>query len=169
MLLQWLGYSYGNSHVCPDGLFANMHASVAYGLSQPYTCRYEQRTDGMRVCIPPARVLLLFSGGLDSTTLAAMADRSLPDGEPIDLVNVCFDGGRSPDRVASLDALEELATLAPARPWRLILVDATLADVDRHRQRHAACIGCMHHGGTDRGQYLSCRTLGRLLGTLLPE
>ena len=34
---------------------------------------------------------------------------------PIDLANVCFDGGASPDRLAALDALAELQTHAPDR------------------------------------------------------
>ena len=39
---------------------------------------------------------------------------------PIDLANVCFDGGASPDRLAALDAMAELQTYAPDRcllPW----------------------------------------------------
>ena len=34
---------------------------------------------------------------------------------PIDLANVCFDGGVSPDRLAALDALLELQAYAPDR------------------------------------------------------
>ena len=36
---------------------------------------------------------VLFSGGLDSTVLAALAHRHVPPGEPIDLLNVCFGAG----------------------------------------------------------------------------
>jgi asparagine synthetase B (glutamine-hydrolysing) len=83
--------------------------------------------------LPAASMLILFSGGVDSTVLAALAHRSVPADEPIDLVNVCFDSGQSPDRLSALDTLEELASVAPERRWRLILVDATLEDVDAHR------------------------------------
>ncbi len=77
--------------------------------------------------------MVLFSGGVDSVLVAALTHRSLPPGLPIDLCNVCFDAGRSPDRVAARAALQELAVWAPERPWRLIEVDATLEDTDAHK------------------------------------
>ena len=36
-------------------------------------------------------------------------------------------------RLAALDAVQELSFFAPERQWRLIEVDASLRDVDRHR------------------------------------
>lgn len=50
--------------------------------------------------IPRARVGILFSGGLDSVVLAGLLaeaggkegrESPIPPGEPIDLINVCFD------------------------------------------------------------------------------
>lgn len=41
--------------------------------------------------------------------------QALPAGEPIDLATCCFAAGTSPDRLAALDALNELARWAPSR------------------------------------------------------
>ncbi|GAA6029046.1 hypothetical protein JCM8097_001567 [Rhodosporidiobolus ruineniae] len=43
---------------------------------------------------PEARIAVLFSGGLDCTVVAAIADRVLPEGEAIDLINVAFENPR---------------------------------------------------------------------------
>ena len=42
-----------------------------------------------------ARVAILFSGGLDCTTLALLADRHVPLEQPIDLLNVAFENVRA--------------------------------------------------------------------------
>lgn len=83
--------------------------------------------------LQPAPVLILFSGGVDSTLIAALAHQALPADVPIDLASVCFTGGTSGDRQAALDALQELAQFAPGREWRLIEVDSSLQEVDGHK------------------------------------
>jgi hypothetical protein len=79
--------------------------------------------------LPPSPVLILFSGGVDSTLIAALAHLALPPDVPIDLSNVCFVGGASPDRLAAHSALLELAVFAPQRQWRLIEVNSSLEEV----------------------------------------
>ena len=87
---------------------------------------------------------VLFSGGLDSMVLAALASEELArDGapcSPIELINVCFDHPRhaSPDRLASIAGAIELSRRHPARVWRLILVDATFDDVSAANESGAA-------------------------------
>jgi len=69
--------------------------------------------------------MLLFSGGVDSTLLAALLHKSLPGNEPIELCSICFAGGDSPDRLGALDAYMELKSVYPNRDWKLIAIDST--------------------------------------------
>ncbi|KAH8120264.1 asparagine synthase-domain-containing protein [Phellopilus nigrolimitatus] len=67
-----------------DDLIAHLSRSVYLRVRDiPYQGREGQ-----------ARVAILFSGGIDSTMLAYMADRHLPLEEPIDLLNVAFENPR---------------------------------------------------------------------------
>nr|XP_004660272.2 asparagine synthetase domain-containing protein 1 [Jaculus jaculus] len=43
-----------------------------------------------QMCNRKANVAILFSGGIDSMVIATLADRHIPPGEPIDLLNVAF-------------------------------------------------------------------------------
>lgn len=80
--------------------------------------------------ISTAAVAVLFSGGLDSMVLAALAHYHCPPGECIDLINVCFDKGhRSPDRQAASAGLQELRLAYPTRAWQLISVDSSYEQV----------------------------------------
>lgn len=81
-----------------------------------------------------ARIGVLFSGGIDSVILAAILHLCLDDvEEPIDLLNISFDGDTAeddppaPDRLAAIAAVDELQHLYPLRPFRLVHVDVTAA------------------------------------------
>ncbi|XP_007950772.1 asparagine synthetase domain-containing protein 1 [Orycteropus afer afer] len=54
--------------------------------------RYESLTpdEVLKICDRKANIAILFSGGIDSMVIAALADRHIPIDEPIDLLNVAF-------------------------------------------------------------------------------
>lgn len=71
-------------------------------------------------CESHCTVGILFSGGLDCTILAALAHLHVPINHSIDLLNVSFqhknyDNYQVPDRLTSLQSLDELKTLFPKR------------------------------------------------------
>lgn len=72
---------------------------------------------------------ILFSGGIDSVIIAALAHRCTPIEHSIVLVNVSFQEELSPDRIASRDALEELKLVYPKREWELVAVNPTFDEV----------------------------------------
>ena len=100
-----------------------------------------------------ASVMVLFSGGVDSVIVAALAHLSLPPQLPIDLCNVCFDGGKSPDRLSALAALDELSSWAPERDWRLILVNSSLQDLDDNKEH---LLSLLHPAGTVMDLNIGC-------------
>lgn len=82
----------------------------------------------------PSKYMILFSGGVDSTLLAAMMHATVPSEEPIELFSVCFARGGSPDRIGAMDAYKELRTIFPDREWRLIAVDSTYDELNTMRE-----------------------------------
>lgn len=120
--------------VAVDGLLAALDTSVERRVA--HSINPSPRSENSSNCStvdagPAAELGVLFSGGVDSMVIAALADRHCPPDQPIDLLTVCFDGGCSPDRVAAIDGVAELRIACPDRLWRLIFVDAKLTDVDK--------------------------------------
>ncbi|BBN18901.1 hypothetical protein MPTK1_8g06440 [Marchantia polymorpha subsp. ruderalis] len=76
---------------------------------------------------------VLFSGGVDSMILAAIADQFVDPDATIDLLNVSFEGDFAPDRVTAISGLSELEERFPLRRWRLIKIDAKLSDLSSQR------------------------------------
>ncbi|XP_041980286.1 asparagine synthetase domain-containing protein CG17486 [Aricia agestis] len=65
---------------------------------------------------------ILFSGGLDCTILALIADKYVPKNQSIDLLNVAFESKKGqlyevPDRLTGRQSFEELKKICPLRTW----------------------------------------------------
>mmetsp|Transcript_95529 Transcript_95529/g.274045 ORF Transcript_95529/g.274045 Transcript_95529/m.274045 type:complete len:739 (+) Transcript_95529:58-2274(+) len=87
-----------------------------------------------------SRVGLLFSGGLDSTVLAALAAEALPDGETVELLNVAFDRA-APDRLTALCSFGDLVARYGAQRFRLVLADVEEAEVRRNEASICRLLG----------------------------
>lgn len=74
------------------------------------------------------QVGLLFSGGLDSTLLAALAAESLPEGQTIELLNVSFHKA-APDRLTALCSYRDLLARFGPNRFRLLLCDVEPEEV----------------------------------------
>lgn len=103
--------------------------------------------DRSSVC-PHAKVAVLFSGGVDSLVIAALADKFVPHNEPIDLLNVAFEQQRNrsktssvdlfdvPDRVTGKQGLNELQTINPHRKWNFVEINVSLEELQVARTNH---------------------------------
>lgn len=77
-----------------------------------------------------AHVAILFSGGLDCTTLALLADRHVPKDQPIDLLNVGFENVRAIE-AAKLESEKRLRSkLKAAQKGRKATAEARKIDSD---------------------------------------
>ncbi|XP_075228877.1 asparagine synthetase domain-containing protein 1-like isoform X2 [Lycorma delicatula] len=88
-----------------------------------------------------SKIGILFSGRLDSTVLAILANKYVPLHESIDLYNVAFQNPAKkimnfnvPDRKTGEIAFEELKKLSPLRKWNFIKVDVTHDELVTWRQ-----------------------------------
>ncbi|KPJ12257.1 Asparagine synthetase domain-containing protein CG17486 [Papilio machaon] len=68
------------------------------------------------------KIGILFSGGLDCTILALLADKYVDKDQPIDLINVAFGINENstfdvPDRITGRQSYEELKSVCQSRKW----------------------------------------------------
>ncbi|EME87587.1 uncharacterized protein MYCFIDRAFT_75429 [Pseudocercospora fijiensis CIRAD86] len=105
-----------------------------------------------------AKLGVLFSGGLDCTTLARMCHDLLDVTEPIDLLNIAFENPRvhkaagegafelCPDRITGRSSYAELCEVCPDREWRFVCVNVPYREFSQHRQQ---IIALMHPHNTE--------------------
>ncbi|XP_061398820.1 asparagine synthetase domain-containing protein CG17486-like, partial [Musca vetustissima] len=79
-----------------------------------------------------SKIAVLFSGGIDCSILAILADKFANRKDAIDLINVSFEALNSqnenwnvPDRQSAISSLESLKRLCPHRTWNFIEVNVT--------------------------------------------
>ncbi|ELU18868.1 hypothetical protein CAPTEDRAFT_43016, partial [Capitella teleta] len=103
-----------------------------------------------------SRVAVLFSGGIDSLVIAALADRYVATNEPIDLLNVAFQqksnksiqkSGKNaepeeviyhynvPDRKTGLEGLQQLEEIAPLRKWNFVEINIPVEELQETRSQ----------------------------------
>ena len=107
----------------------------------------------------PARLAILFSGGLDCSVLARLAHEILPKAQSIDLLNVAFENPRvvqaatsgllpqtssvyalCPDRITGLSSYAEILKLCPERTWRFVAINVPYAELQTHRAQTVSLI-----------------------------
>ncbi len=88
-----------------------------------------------------SKLAILFSGGVDSAVLAALADQCLPKDEPIDLLNIAFEQVSKnneqnnflvPDRISGLECLKELNQ---ERKWNFVEINVTHEELKELRAK----------------------------------
>ncbi|KAF2894958.1 hypothetical protein ILUMI_11191 [Ignelater luminosus] len=80
---------------------------------------------------------ILFSGGVDCTILALIADLFVDRNRAIDLLNVAF-SNNAPDRHTALETWKELKILRPNRNWNLVEINVTQDELEQERRKHIA-------------------------------
>jgi asparagine synthetase B (glutamine-hydrolysing) len=118
---------------------------------QPNRCKGcisdKKEFDGGKNC-SHAKVGVLFSGGIDSVVVTALADQILPPDEQIDLINVAFAKSSEigengsydgvPDRLTAVQAIKELRKLNPERKYNFVAVNVPKEELAEERINRVA-------------------------------
>ena len=83
-----------------------------------------------------SKIGVLFSGGLDSTLLAFLAAKIVPEEETIDLFNVSFNQDQSHDRKICLQSFQELSEIFGTKKFNLILIDKNYSELVKEKDRY---------------------------------
>ncbi|XP_039765135.1 asparagine synthetase domain-containing protein CG17486 isoform X2 [Pararge aegeria] len=107
----------------------NTVTKIAELLEKSVKVRLEIQPKKCKDCIKKETTLcchcttgILFSGGLDCTILAILANKYVPKNQPIDLINVAFTTKTNssyevPDRITGRQSFEELKNICKLRQW----------------------------------------------------
>lgn len=101
-----------------QGVVLNKVQIILHLLEKSVKIRLETQPNKCKLCLNTmndcchSTVGILFSGGLDCTILAYLADKYVPENQPIDLINVAFKTENGtydvPDRVTGRQSYNEL-------------------------------------------------------------
>ncbi|XP_034838465.1 asparagine synthetase domain-containing protein CG17486 [Maniola hyperantus] len=115
--------------ILENTIILNTVTKISELLEKSVKVRVETQPSRCKNCIIDANVIcchcttgILFSGGLDCTILAVLADKFVPKHQPIDLINVAFKTKNNssyqvPDRITGRQSFEELKNICKSRQW----------------------------------------------------
>lgn len=141
-----------------------LHDSLALRVLNIPNPPLDRRSSANEGSLTPARLAILFSGGLDCTVLARLSHELLPASEPIDLLNVAFQNPRihkassndaeafeaalesCPDRITGRASYAELCQVCPERQWRFVAINVPYPELMEHQEK---IITLMHPHNTE--------------------
>ncbi|CAK9811679.1 Asparagine synthetase domain-containing protein 1 [Anthophora plagiata] len=139
-----------------DNLLQLLYKAVEIRIKkQPKFCKscIKLVLNGEDIVCNHAKIGILFSGGLDSAILTLIADKYIPQHEPIDLFNVAFEKSINtsrktntnnekqdiedqydvPDRKTGKQTFMELSNICPKRKWNFIKVNISQIELQTYR------------------------------------